>query len=401
MTDRKILITRYRDKIMTAFLENGRTVEFRFDWPDRTIRIGNVYAGIVKDVKRELSAAFIEIQPDVACFYHLSELSGAHFLVKRGKKEITPGDELLVQVRREAAGTKQPSVSTEITIPGEFLVVTGSGGVVSFSKKIAKERRKDLEKIVLPYCRGEIGFIVRTNAAEASQDMIEAEASYLSKRYEQLFREAGTRKCRSLLYEAPPEYCRAVLDAYRDGSFEVVTDLPEIAVQIQDYTAEKMPSREFPIRLYDDVKLPLIKCYRLEKAIHSVLSERVWLESGAFLVIQKTEALTVVDVNSGKAEAKSHAGKQVLLYKVNLEAAKETARQIRLRNLSGIIIVDFINMKEKAQIEEIAEHLNQCLLTDPVSASVTDITKLQLVEITRKKVRRPVFEELVQMKEED
>ena len=193
----------------------------------------------------------------------------------------------------------------------------------------------------------------------------------------------------SYLYESLSDWLTDLRDTRDDSLSEVITDDQSLYFQISS-VKDLVLGRNTVLRLYDDNQLPLIKAYSIEKILQDVLSERVWMKSGGYLVIQPTEALVVIDVNSGKSEYKGNNAQAAL--KLNLEAAKESARQIRLRNLSGIILIDFINMEDEEMKQELLSQLSSYLREDRVYTILMGMTKLQLTEITRKKVHKPIYQ---------
>ena len=188
---------------------------------------------------------------------------------------------------------------------------------------------------------------------------------------------------------------RRIRDTYSQKLEEIVTDIPEYYQQIYAYLEESSPQELSKVRMYTDKLLPLYKLYRIESAIDEIWHEKVWLNSGGFLVIQQTEAFVSIDVNTGKFTGKKKV--QETYRKINLEAAQEIARQLRLRNLSGIILIDFINMENPDHIDELFHVLKKHLKKDSVRCRAVDITPLNILEMTRKKVRRPVIEDLMDL----
>ena len=190
----------------------------------------------------------------------------------------------------------------------------------------------------------------------------------------------------------PASWLTALRDTYKEDLSEIVTDDPILHEKIQDYLEQYQKEDLDKLRFYQDPVLPLIKLYSLESALDGALKERVWLKSGGYLIIQPTEALTVIDVNTGKFDGRRQ--KQDTFLKINLEASKEIARQLRLRNISGIIVIDFINMEDDACRRQLMETFEFELRRDPVKTALIDMTVLELVEVTRKKVRRPLYEQI-------
>ena len=212
----------------------------------------------------------------------------------------------------------------------------------------------------------------------------------LCKEYQVLKEQASTRICYSCLIGAPKEYLSELKNIYQEGLTDIIIEDKTIYIEAKAYIEKEQPEDADKLRLYEDKLLPLHKLYGIESQLTNALKERVWLKSGAYLVIQPTEALTVIDVNTGKCISKKKDDEAYL--KINLEAAKEAARQIRLRNLSGIILVDFINLSKEEYMDELLRVFRQELQKDPIATSLVDVTKLQLVEVTRKKVRKPLHE---------
>lgn len=390
--NRKLIITKLEEQILTAVQENDEIVELHCadNCQEDLVRLGNIYVGKVKKIVQNIGAAFVEIRKGFECYYTLNENASPIFTNKIGKKPLCVGDELLVQVSREAVKTKAPTVSSKLNFTGKFAILTLGDTRVGVSSKVGYEARERLQKIVTPYVSKEYGFIVRTNAKDASDEMICQELEQLIAEYEAIKAMSATRVCYSCLKSAPKQYLTEITNIYQEGLTDIIVEDKEIYEEVKQYLAVHQPEDLEKLRLYEDKLLPLHKLYSIEKHIENALSERVWLKSGAYLVIQPTEALTVVDVNTGKCVNKKDL--EETRFKINLEAALETAKQIRLRNLSGIIIVDFINLAKQEMTDALLEAFRKELKKDPIATTLVDITKLHLVEITRKKVRKPFHE---------
>lgn len=357
--------------------------------------VGNIYIGKVRKVQKNIAAAFIEIAGRQQCYYSISDNPSPFYTKKGNSKNITEGDELVVQVIRDGMKTKLPAITSKLEFPGHYLILVTDNGRLGISSKISGEDRKRLREWLSPFITEQYGFIVRTNAVEATLEEIEAEAHSLREQYETLMHNAPHRTCFSLLKGPLPAWLAILRDIYTANLTSVVTDILEVHASIQEYMKLHQPEMLEKLRLYQDDLLSLPKLYSLERELTLALREQVWLKSGAYLVIQPTEALTVIDVNTGKFSEKK-ARRETLL-KTNLEAAAESARQIRLRNLSGIILIDFINMENKEDQEELLRYLEKLLQKDPVRTRLIDMTKLELVEITRQKVRKTLFEQLKEL----
>ena len=358
--------------------------------------LGNIYVGQVENIAANIQAAFVMIDPDTRCYLPLSDVKNPVFSSGRtGDAPLRPGDMLLVQVSREAMKGKLPAVTTNLNFTGKYLVLTTGEKKIGFSKKMIQEEKNKLnkwleeERAVSPR---EYGIVVRTNAGEASKEEFLTELSFLKRLYEKTAVYGRSRTCFSCVYETEPFYMNAVRDTYSKHLDEIVTDIPEVFEHIVTYLKEVSHGEENKVRLYEDALLPLYKLYRIGMVLEEVQKQKVWLKSGGFLVIQQTEAFVSIDVNSGKFTGKKKA--EETYRKINLEAAGEIARQLRLRNLSGIILIDFINMENPDHQDELVHVLQKHLRKDSVKAKAVDITPLHILEMTRKKVRRPLSEDL-------
>lgn len=380
-------------------MEEQKVLELRLEPADQKSILGNIYVGQVENLASNIRAAFVRFGDGKKGYLPLSEGENAIFTSgRKGGVSLRPGDELLVQVSRDAMKGKLAALTTNLNFTGKYLVLTTGNKKIGFSAKLSREEtapaRKWLTSEMEDHERG-YGLIVRTNAADAPKEEFFHELEYLKKLYQKVAVTGRNRTCYSLLYEAEPFYLAAVRDIYSRDLEEIVTDIPEIYQRISEYLVDFMPQEQEKLRLYNDSLLPLYKLCRLETALEEIRREKIWLNSGGFLVIQQTEAFVSIDVNSGKYTAKKKA--EETYRKINLEAAREIARQLRLRNLSGIILIDFINMENPDHRDELFHVLQKYLRRDPVKSRAVDITPLHILEMTRKKIRRPVTEELAEI----
>ena len=389
--NRKFIITKFDHRIMTTVLENEEVVELHcMKDTEQDVALGNIYVGKVKNIVANIGAAFIEISNGVECYFSMTDNPTPIFTHKIGKKPLCIGDELIVQVSKEAVKTKVPTVSSKLELTGKYAVLTSGDTRIGASAKLPKEEKERLTKIASSFASSNYGIIMRTNANGIESDVLEREIEKLILEYENIVKTAATRVCFSCLKKAPNPYLTELKNLKQEGLSEFVVEDLDIYEEMKQFLSEHQSEDLDKLRLYSDKLLPLHKLYSIEKHIENALKERVWMKSGAYLVIQPTEALTVIDVNTGKCVSKKKDDKEYL--KINIEAAKEAAKQIRLRNLSGIIIIDFINLSKKEYMDELLEILQYELHKDPVATSFVDITKLQLVEVTRKKIRKPFHE---------
>lgn len=432
----KLIFTRYRNKNGVFLIRQSRLTAMAF--PDDS-RVGEIYLARVANVVKNINACFVEIGPGEICFLPMKE-ARIPFLTNRPfDGRILEGDELPVQIVRDAQKTKQPTVTAHISLANDYFALTPDSQKAGFSVKLTKEQRSGLKGLLeeagvlcggclVPLKANNIGdgnpapisdllltensdfpavpegmpapgLIVRTRAAELAEvapELLFKQLLSLWQEYVTFFREASHRTCYSCLKKAGTvnNLMDRILNQLIDVSefSEIVTDDQTLFLQIGEYLKVHLPEKA--LRLYEDPLLSLLKLYSLDSRVEEALNVHVWLKSGGYLMIQPTEALTVIDVNSGKYEGR----KEDAFLKVNLEAAEEIARQIRLRNLSGIIIVDFINMEESKSRAAVMECLKENVRRDKVKTVVVDMTPLGLVEITRKKITKPLREALAEKK---
>ena len=390
----KLIITDlicHEKKIRTAALEEqGRISQLNFSETASKGILGNIYVGKVQNIVKNIHAAFIEIADGIMCYYSLDDKANPVFTNPKKDSVMKIGDEVIVQVSKEGMKTKLPSVSSNLNFTGRYLVLTSQRKELGFSGKLNKEEKKRIREFLEGEMPENAGIIVRTNARNAKKEEILEELKNLQTRYETLLKKGHSRVCFSLLEEHMPDYLQTLQNVYTQTLDEIVTDNSEVFQAVQNYL-NCYGEYEIPLRFYEDKLLPLSQLYSLESVLERSLQERVWLKSGGFLVIQPTEAFVCIDVNTGKFSGKKEI--QETFRKINLEAAKEIAWQLRLRNLSGIILIDFINMENQEDKKELLHTLQAYLNQDPIKGTVVDITPLNIVEVTRKKVRKPLLEE--------
>ncbi len=402
---RRMVITKVdlfdRHPLVCAICEEHQIIEVQ-GIPEHTPAqiLNNIYVARVSQVVKNIGAAFVEIEKGRKCFLPLSDVKEPVYVKRISQNQVlAQGDELLVQIVREAVKTKEPQVSTNLSIPGIYSVVTSGRHGLGVSGKLDSTTRARLKEAVHGIYDKNLGLIVRTNAAQAPEELLLSEIEQLQQQMRELLLYAPHRSLYSKLYEAEPEYIRLLVNQPLEGNErieQVVTDDPEVFDTLQKYIGLHVQSQTWQtlskkLSFYDDPQLELQKLYSLQVQLTHALQKKVWLKSGANLVIEPTEALTVVDVNSAKNVKKNDPDSQHL--QVNLEAAREIARQIRLRNLSGIIIIDFIDLADETDRQTLMNEMRRLVRRDPVKTEVVDLTKLGLMELTRQKTRRPLREQ--------
>ena len=412
-TDEKqtYVVSRRGSQIFSFLLNGSKAVEIHCDACREDSILDEIYIGKVQNIVKNISAAFVEIAPGTVCYLPLEDLKHPVYTKKGTSHNIQQGDELLVQVKREGIKTKAPAVTTNLTLHGKYALLTTGNTQISVSSKLPKEEKERLLRVVKDNSSADngslegmsagecaYGWLLRTNAGGASPEVIKKDLLRLQAKYEELIKTAQYRTCFSCLLARPSAYLKRLSDLYTKEVDEILTDDRELFEQMTEYFQENQPEDTAKLRFYEDRLLPMEKLYSLERHLKEALGERVWLKSGGYLVIQPTEALTVIDVNTGKFTAGKK--KEAAFLKLNQEAALEAARQIRLRNLSGIVIIDFINMEETESETQLLRTLDGALRLDPIRTTLVDMTKLSLVEITRMKKERPLHESVRERKTE-
>ena len=393
----KLVITTYKDHTASILIENGKPVQISLEPRAQKISLGNIYVGRVQKIVKNIDSAFIRIDQELTGYYSLSD-NRRHWILRSGlpfqseSVSLKEGDEILVQVSREAVKTKAPVLSSNLSLTGRYCVLTTGSSQIGFSSKISSQSWKDKfrERLKETDPSG-WGLIVRTNAKEVPFEMILEEYQNLKEEFSRLLKTCSYRTQGSLLYQAPAGYITDLKNTGLGTLEAIITDCRTIYDGLNAYLSSEQPEDLGKLTFYEDPLLSLTSLYSLETAITQALQSRVWLKSGGYLVIEPTEAMTVIDVNSGKFTGKKQVRETLL--KINLEAAKESARQMRLRNLSGIIIIDFIDMEAEEDRQALMACLREQVCRDPVKTTVVDMTPLNLVEITRKKIRRPLHEQ--------
>lgn len=385
-------ITRMEGKIFSFLLHDQKAVEIHCDEADQDSPLGNIYIGKIKNIAKNIGAAFVEIAPGTTCYLPLEDLKEPVYTRKGISQQPQAGDELMVQVSREGIKSKFPAVTTNLVLNGKYALLTTGNKKLAVSSKLSGEEKTRLMEFYqkCAAASGKYGWLLRTNAGSAAEEQLAGDMERLKQQYETLMGQVRYRTCFSCMYHTPSSYLKRLSDLYEEEASQIVTDDPKLFEEIKEYLRQFQPEDLSKLRLYQDPLLPMKKLYSMEHQLKEALQEKVWMKSGGYLVIQPTEALTVIDVNTGKYEGGKK--KQTAFLKINLEAASEIARQIRLRNLSGIILVDFINMDEKESNQTLMDHLERELKKDPIRTVLVDMTRLSLVEITRMKKEKTLLE---------
>lgn len=406
---KEIIINSTVNETRVAVLENNSLAEIFLERAKNKGIAGNIYKGKVVKVLPGMQSAFIDIGHERAAFLHVGDLyiedsesfslledriadvedvdidSNVNKIYVPIEDLLQEGQEIIVQVAKEPIGQKGARLTTHVTIPGRYLVLMPSYNHIGVSRKIENEAERDrLKDILINIKPQNMGLIARTVCENSSEDELKADLNYLLKTWEKISTKSKDSGAPKLLYEELDLLFRTVRDLANDEVRKIVLDGKADYLRIKSFVKEYLSNNQISIELYEN-DMPIFDYYNIEIEISRLLERRVWLKSGGYIVIDQTEALTVIDVNTGKYVGKRNFDETIL--KTNIEAAKEIVWQMRLRNLGGIIIVDFIDMEKDEHKEKVLQTLLQEMKKDRAKTSVVNISPLGLFEITRKRVQ--------------
>lgn len=389
----KLIITKMNNMTISATYEDNDMVQVNVNTEEESI-LGNIYNGKVKNIVKNINAAFLEIENGGMCYLSLNEVNNPIFLNPKKNNKVNVGDEILVQISKEDVKTKVPVATTSLNLTGKYVVLVHGKPGIGVSNKIQDmTKRKQLKEFMKTYDNETYGLIVRTNAANVELHIIEEEIKTLLGLYENIVKTSQFKTAFSLVYKTPAIYLCDIRDSFSTNMEEIITDDKVIYEEIKTFLGTYQKEDLRKLTFFEDKLISLSSLYGIRSKLENALKHKVWLKSGGSIIIEPTEALTVIDVNTGKAISGKKAPKDTFL-KINLEAAKEIAKQIRLRNLSGILIIDFIDMGEEEYKKQLMKELGELFQKDPIKTTLVDITALNLVEVTRKKVRKPLHEQI-------
>jgi len=387
---KQLFIHSSHDVTQSALLENGKLVEFSLEKATGKSLIGNIYKGKVVNVLPGMQAAFVDIGLSKNAFLYVDDALHPH-LDKQPKDKpsiaelLKPGDELLVQVMKEPLGGKGARVTTHFSLPGRWLVFMPGADYVGISKKIDQESERLRLKSLAEDIRleGE-GLIMRTNAEGESRVSLEDDLNGLRLAWNNVIALSGSTAAPAELHRDSGLVHRLIRDVITPDTDELIIDDEECLRDAKEYVLQAAPALQNRIRLYHDQQ-PIFEKFGIKEQIDKAFQSRIWLKSGGYLVWDQTEALTVVDVNTGKYTGTASLEETVFL--TNLEAAEEIARLLRVRDVGGIIIVDFIDMETEDHRYQVVGRLETTMKRDRTKCQVVGWTRLGLLEITRKKAR--------------
>lgn len=395
---KEILINIGIDENRVAILEDGILAEFLIERQDEQRRAGNIYRGKVENVLPGMQAAFIDIGEEKNAFLYIDDILPKEGYPENGDASkslmiqdlLREGQDIVVQMIKEPIGTKGPRVVTQITIPGRYLVLVPAVDYIGISRRIEDEtERERLKTAVASFKSSGVGLIVRTAAEGVETADLQSDYEFLINIWEKIKKKSKKGPCPALLYRDHDFLYRILRDYLSKDIDCLLIDEKETHAKALELVKTLAPSLKNRVQLYSGAT-PLFEAFNVENQVDKALRRKVWLECGAYLVFDQTEALTVIDVNTGKFTGTTCLEDTV--FQTNLMAAGEIARQIRLRNLTGIIIIDFIDMSSDEERNQVIAKLETEFARDKVKVNILGFTSLGLLELTRKKVRQSLRE---------
>lgn len=386
----KLIFTDRKDAVVSYLFENDKAIEIGVHEKEASI-LNNVYVGRVTNIVKNIGAAFVDIENGISCYLSIEDNKNPLFLNNKNSDKICINDILLVQVKREAIKSKCPMVTTEVEFAGKYAVlIYGRKGINVSSKIKDEDTRMNILEAIKEYKSDDYALIARTNCENADISNIKKDCQFLIERINKILETARYSKSGICIYRGPSNYLLELNNYKMDYLEEIITDSENIYNALCEYSEMYLDEIKGLIRFYQD-DYSLSKLYGLEKILDDALKKHIWLKSGGSIVIEHTETLTSIDVNTEKAIMGKKTAQETF-FKINMEAAIEIARQIRLRNISGIIIIDFIDLEDNDKKKQLVEHFKMLIKDDPVKTCYIDITGLNLMEVTRKKVKSPLYE---------
>ncbi len=383
---REMLISHDSNETRVAMLEDRELVELYIERPKRSA-VGNVYLGKVSDVLPGMQAAFVDIGLEKNAFLYVDEVVAPEGLEGVPRRDIQallkPGQQVMVQVIKDAMGTKGARVTTEITLPGRFLVLMPFSEFVGVSKKLPEAERDRLHDIIHSHVPSKMGVIVRTVAQGASDRDLTSDLEFLLRLWKRVNHQSTEALAPEVIYTEMDLALRFVRDVFSEDFKRMTIDDKATFDKVSSFLKKTSPALVKRLHLYRE-KTSLFEAHGLQATIDSALKRTVALPSGGYITIDKTEALTAVDVNTGRFVGRKNLEETIV--RTNLEAAEETVRQLRLRDIGGIIVVDFIDMDDASNRTLLQNRLTRALERDRTKTRISDVSRLGLIEITRKNV---------------
>jgi len=403
-----ILINHRNYETRVVVIEDGTVVDIFVEREKERSNVGNIYKGRVVRVLPGMQSAFVDIGLERTAFLFVSDAmqweeyydlfpDEIPFELERNTKQkkkgrlyiediLKEGQEIMVQIIRSGIGSKGPRVTSWITLPGKYLVMMPFDEHIGVSRKIENPQlRSRLRRFIEGFRERDYGFIARTASVNATQAEIVRDMKFLIKLWEDIINKMNSSKGISMIHRELPLYLKVIRDQMAEDVMEVVIDSENEFYEIKNFVSKFMPGREREVIYYSD-RTPIFQHYGIDPVFDEIFRKVVWLKSGGFIQIDEMEALTSVDVNTGK-----YVGKHSLedtIFKTNMESVKEIAYQLRLRDIGGIVVIDFIDMENEKNKHKVVDSLIETLSKDRVSATVLGMSEIGLVELTRKRSSR-------------
>jgi ribonuclease G len=401
---REIIVNVSPRETRTAVLEDGSLMELRVEREERVV--GSIYKGIVQNVLPGMDAAFVDVGLERNAFLYVADILPDDDLdgespasIKRSdlrrrqiKNLLKPGEEIMVQVIKGAHSTKGARVSSRISLPGRYVVLVPNGNHVGVSRKIeSREERERLKKIGDKIRPEGFGLVLRTECESRTERELRADVKYLVASWERIEQNSRSMRAPACVYRDQTLLYRTLRNMLAEDINRMVIDDPDEYEKVHAIAEMISPNLKGKVQLYDG-ESPVFDTYNIERDLEKLLKRKVWLKSGAYLVIDEMEAITAIDINTGKNVGSTNLSDTIL--KANLEAAEEVARQLRLRDMGGIIVVDFIDMASAADRKKVLTEFSNILKRDRARTRVGKISSLGLVELTRKRTEESITEAL-------
>jgi ribonuclease E len=386
--ERVMVVRQEGDRTQIAVLEDGVLVEHYVDQASHQSYVGNVYLGKVQNVLPSMEAAFVDIGKGRNAVLYAGEVNwdvaGLVGHPRRIESALRSGQSVLVQVTKDPLGHKGARLTSQVSLPGRYLVYVPDGSMTGISRKLPDNERARLKQILKRVMPENAGVIVRTAAEGATEEELARDVSRLAAQWESIQRKAKTVTAPDLLHGEPDLTIRVIRDVFNEDFGEVVVSGDDAWETVEDYVSYVAPHLADRATKWTDSEDVLVS-YRIDEQIAKALDRKVWLPSGGSLVIDRTEAMTVVDVNTGKFTGQG-GNLEETVTRNNIEAAEEIVRQLRLRDVGGIIVIDFIDMVLESNRDLVLRRLLECLARDRTKHQVAEVTSLGLVQMTRKRV---------------
>ena len=386
----------HREQKRMAVLDDGKLVEFNIEMGFKDPITGNIYKGIVLKVERGLQAAFVSYGGNRDGFLPLHDVSSEYFTEQNGREghgrcSLKSGQEVLVQALREVSEHKGALLTTYISLPGRYLVLLPNRQCGGVSRKIEDEGERERLKTLVEQIKIEegVGFIVRTAGMNRTKQELSRDYQHLSRLWKEIQKRANTASPPALIYQESDFGIRSLRDYFTSEIEEILVDDLETLRKMRVYCKAVAPRNVKMIKLYKG-KSPIFDRYQLEDQVRAIYRERVGLKSGGYIVINPTEAMITIDVNSGRASSKRNV--EETAFRTNLEAAEEIARQLRLRDLGGLIVIDFIDMRDRKHEAEVEKTFKKALSLDRARIQLSRISRFGILELSRQKKQSTIQE---------